>query len=295
MSERAPKARYGSGTAARTKSFCYTLGLFYLGTASKPESTSMNNTQLKILAIISMTIDHVGAYLFPHVSILRHVGRLAFPLFSYLVCEGCMHTHNKARYLANMCAFGAVSQLVLSVGRGDLLLNIFCTLALSVVTVYALQWWAPSQNDPDRRWLSPRILAPVAAIALDVFCCQALPGLVGHGLHVQYGIVGVLLPVFAYLPYMLGLDKDDRSENVPYVQSSGHIASVALFGIGLIALSIALNSSSQWWGLLSLVPLAAYNGERGGLGRASAGLKYFFYAYYPIHLAVILAVKKMLA
>ena len=94
---------------------------------------------------------------------------------------------------------------------------------------------------------------------------------------------------------MLGLDKDDRSENVPYVQSSGHIASVALFGIGLIALSIALNSSSQWWGLLSLVPLATYNGERGGLGRASAGLKYFFYAYYPIHLAVILAVKKMLA
>ena len=253
----------------------------------------MNNTQLKILALVSMTIDHVGAYLLPQVWILRYIGRLAFPLFSFMVCEGCMHTRHKGRYLANMCAFGVVSQLVLSIGRGDLLLNIFCTLALSVVTVYALQWWKPCQDDPDRGWISPRALAPVAAIALDVFCCQVLPDLVGHGLRVQYGIVGVLLPVLAYLPYMLGLDKDERSESVPYVQSSGHIASVALFGIGLVILGMVTGTQSQWWGLLSLIPLALYNGERGGLERWGAGLKYFFYAYYPLHLAVILAIKNL--
>ena len=49
----------------------------------------LSNNQLKILAMVAMTLDHVGAYLFPHVLWLRLVGRLAFPVYAFMIAEGC--------------------------------------------------------------------------------------------------------------------------------------------------------------------------------------------------------------
>lgn len=58
----------------------------------------LTKNQLKILAMVCMTIDHIGAMLFPQAVWLRVIGRLAFPLFSYCIAEGCRYTRNKARY-----------------------------------------------------------------------------------------------------------------------------------------------------------------------------------------------------
>lgn len=52
----------------------------------------LNSNQLKLLALLTMTVDHIGVHLFPQYPILRIIGRLAFPIYAYCIAEGCVHT-----------------------------------------------------------------------------------------------------------------------------------------------------------------------------------------------------------
>ena len=71
----------------------------------------LTKNQLKILAIVCMTIDHIGVTFFPHVPLLRMIGRLAFPIFSYGIAEGCRFTRNKFRYFGGVFLCGVVCVL----------------------------------------------------------------------------------------------------------------------------------------------------------------------------------------
>ena len=66
--------------------------------------------QLKLIALISMTCDHVGLQLLPDVLILRIIGRLALPIFAYMIAEGCRYTRNRKRYLLRMAGLAALCQ-----------------------------------------------------------------------------------------------------------------------------------------------------------------------------------------
>ncbi len=68
----------------------------------------MTGNQLKIIALIAMTCDHVGKILLPQIGILQIVGRLAFPIFAYMIAEGCVHTKSKKRYLLTMMGLAAI-------------------------------------------------------------------------------------------------------------------------------------------------------------------------------------------
>lgn len=66
----------------------------------------LNATQLKLIAAFTMLLDHAGALLFPEVMILRVIGRLAYPLFAFMIAEGCRHTRNKLRYFLLIFGLG---------------------------------------------------------------------------------------------------------------------------------------------------------------------------------------------
>jgi len=89
-----------------------------------------------------MTIDHVGAVLYPELRILRFVGRIAFPLFAYLLVLGLENTRNVRNYLIRLFVFAAISQvpffLALDYAPFELL-NIFFTLGLGLMFVYFFQ------------------------------------------------------------------------------------------------------------------------------------------------------------
>ena len=72
----------------------------------------LTNNQLKIIAMISMLIDHVGVVLFPKLKILRIIGRLAFPIFAYMIAEGCQYTRNRFKYLLIIAGMGITYQVV---------------------------------------------------------------------------------------------------------------------------------------------------------------------------------------
>ena len=72
----------------------------------------MNATRLKVIGIVSMTIDHIGYFLFPQMTVLRIIGRLAYPIFAYMIAEGCRYTRNKVRYLCTVLAIAGVCSAV---------------------------------------------------------------------------------------------------------------------------------------------------------------------------------------
>ena len=74
--------------------------------------TGLTGNQLKIIAMITMTVDHVGMQLFPRLLWLRMIGRLAMPVYAYMIAEGCRHTRDRKKYLLRLLGMGALCQIV---------------------------------------------------------------------------------------------------------------------------------------------------------------------------------------
>lgn len=207
--------------------------------------------QLKLFALVTMTVDHIGVQLLPQFPLLRVIGRLALPVFAYLIAEGCRYTHDRRRYLLRLFGLGALCQAVYFLAEGSLYMCILITFSLSVLLVDAFD--AAVRKKTPARWA-----AALCAGAAVVFVCEGLPVLLpGTDFSVDYGLLGVLLPVAAYF------------------------GGLPAMGACLVLLCLHLGGR-QWWSLLALVPLLGYNGARG-----KRRLGTFFYLYYPLHLAVI--------
>jgi len=102
---------------------------------------------LKVIAILAMTIDHVGAILLPDVAWLRFIGRIAFPLFAYQLAIGYIHTKSPRHYVFRLALWGLLAQPVYMIAFGVHLweLNIFATLLLGICAMWGWghrHWWA---------------------------------------------------------------------------------------------------------------------------------------------------------
>ena len=80
----------------------------------------LSGNQLKLIALAAMTCDHIAVAFFPRLTILRIIGRLAFPIFAYMIAEGCQFTKNRKKYLLSMAALALVCQVVYFVAMRSL-------------------------------------------------------------------------------------------------------------------------------------------------------------------------------
>ena len=71
------------------------------------KTKGLSGNQLKLIALAAMTVDHIGVQFFPNIQLLRIIGRLALPIFAYMIAQGCRYTKNKARYLGTIAAVAA--------------------------------------------------------------------------------------------------------------------------------------------------------------------------------------------
>ena len=225
------------------------------------EKLRLTGNQLKLLALVTMTCDHIGVTLFPQVLWLRIVGRLALPIFAYMIAEGCRHTHSRKRYLLSIVAVAALCQAVYLVAMGSLYMCIMVTFSLSVALIY-LWDYAKTRPAPQGGFLV------LAALCVTWVLCE-VPLFPGTDFHIDYGIFGVLLPVLIYM-------------------GRSGLQAFAMAALGLVFLNLSMGGI-QWFSLLALIPLAFYDGTRG-----KAKLKYLFYIYYPAHLAVIWLISLLL-
>jgi len=94
---------------------------------------------LKITAIMAMTLDHIGAILYPELLSLRIVGRIAFPIFAYLLVLGVESTGKPEKYFVTLLSFALISQVPYFFAFGINpfeRLNILFTLFLSALTIH---------------------------------------------------------------------------------------------------------------------------------------------------------------
>ena len=221
-------------------------------------TSGLTGNQLKILAMITMTCDHAGKMLFPQLEWLQIIGRIAMPIYAYMIAEGCRYTHDRKKYLLRLLGMGALCQVVYLLAMESLYMCILITFSLSVCLIGLLDNLEKAKNR--RSWVN-LWLGFLAAF----FLCVVLPDLLPRtDYEVDYGLMGVLLPVLIY----------------------GAGNRVLLLGIFLLALEYG---GSQWYAFLAVPFLLAYNGQRG-----KARIGRLFYWYYPAHLAAIYGIGLLL-
>lgn len=114
---------------------------------------NMDTAFLKLLALVFMLVDHMGVVIFPGVTEMRVIGRMALPLYAWCLVVGSVKTRNPARYLLRLAVLAAVSQplymMALNHRWGDL--NIIFLLLVAALAIQGIrarfmlsQIWAPA-------------------------------------------------------------------------------------------------------------------------------------------------------
>lgn len=217
----------------------------------------LTNNQLKIIAMVAMLSDHVGKVLLPQYPVLQIIGRLAFPIFAFMIAEGCFYTRNKLRYFLTVFLLGAGCQVVYLITEKSLYQNILITFSLSIILIFCTENYKNKKDKTSGVILSFAVSgAFIISILLPVI-------FIDQGFVIDYGVCGVLLPFAIFYA-------TDKLRKL-------------LFTAGiLILLTLDLGGGIQWFSLLSIPLLALYNKKRG-----KYNIKPLFYVFYPAHLVVI--------
>lgn len=208
----------------------------------------LDSFQLKCIAIVSMALDHTGAVLYPSQIWLRCLGRIAFPIFCFLIVEGFFHTHDVRRYMGRLGIFALISEIPYDLAFRGVPLeyahqNVFFTLLIGIGMMVLLE--------RNREW-------PVKAVILLLAMWLAVL------IRSDYNFRGVLL-IFVF-----------------YIFHESRWLAVTAGGLW----NFLYQGVIQKYGVLSVLPLALYNGERG------RKMKYFFYIFYPAHLLLLYGISR---
>ena len=240
----------------------------------------LNGNALKILACVAMVIDHVGVLFFPSNMLYRKIGRLALPLFAFLLAEGCKHTRNKKKHFFLLAFFAGVCQCVYDVFaylNGDsVYVCILVTLLCAELCIFSLQYFKrelfKTENSVPDKILA--ILPLFCAVGATAFLCQIQ--------RVDYGFAGCMLPVFISLSDFKGVATTENQNRI-LSKIDTDFSRFICFICGLLFLYFLLpNILPKAYMFFSLIPVALYNGKRG-----KRNLKYFFYFFYPLHLVAL--------
>lgn len=224
----------------------------------------LSGNKLKVIAMASMFLDHVGAVviepsfcerwtseiiegdmaLFVIDRGLRAVGRIAFPIYCFLLLQGFLHTRNAKKYLSRLGLFALISEIPFDLAIAGKWVsfdqqNIFFTLSVSLLMLCLMR----SSKGP---WISLFAMAGTCALTWMARC--------------DYGAIGPLMIGFMY--YF----REDRT---------------MFYLTGVITAGLE-SARGFLCGIWAYIPISLYNGERGKMQ-----LKWFPYCFYPLHLCLL--------
>lgn len=211
---------------------------------------------LKIIAMVTMLIDHVAYYLIPHGTIpylvMRMVGRIAFPIFAYYLATGYRRTSNINKYMARMFVFALVTQVPFYFfAHGDFYLNVMFTFSMALLML--------------RLYEKNNLLWVVVLFLADV-------------LNMDYGAYGLLIVLIFYL------FADNKKKT---------FVMILILSLIYNSLSALDHGNIQWdYYIQTLcvlaVPIIYFDFK---LIRIN---KYISYLFYPVHIGIIVLIEKLL-
>lgn len=221
----------------------------------------LNGFHLKLIAACTMFIDHMGYTLFPGVMWLRCIGRVAFPIFCFLIAEGCVHTHDRKKYALRLFVFAVLSEIPFNLMTGWAVWNPYDQNVLWTLLLGAAVCWS-IDGVLKRRTAPAFVLTGAAMVAafwlLEVFCTD-------------YGGWGMLLVAMFY-----------GVRRAPYGQAAKMAAQAV--GLAFFCIGVMGGVTIELWALTALVPIWLYNGQHGVSHKA---VQYGFYAFYPLHILIL--------
>ncbi|MEY8339448.1 TraX family protein [Lachnospiraceae bacterium 62-35] len=238
---------------------------------SRKRQSGLSGNQLKEIAIGAMLLDHIGAFILGYLPIagtvekgqvfaniyilLRIVGRLAFPIFAFLLTEGFFHTKSVKKYLLRLGTFALLSEIPFDLALyekvGDFSMqNVFFTLFIGLFTMYFMEKW--------EKYLFFCMLVALASSFISWF------------LKTDYGGLGFLLILVFFIFH------NRRKEQL----AAGAVVMVSM-----------MQRNWEIGYLASLPLLYQYN----GINKKSEGAKrYAVYLFYPLHLMVLVGIRLLL-
>lgn len=221
-----------------------------------PRFQILSGSALKMIAVITMLIDHLGAHIVRHYtwmmhSSIRHVpsiyqmcrdiGRIAMPIYVFLIVEGFLHTRNHFKYGRNLLLFALISEIPWNLIHGNHLRcetqNVYFTLFFGYLGICCIEYFRDRQ------------LLQIAGVLALLY--------ISTKFHADYGWKGY---VFVLIMYWFRYEK--------IAQAVG--GSCWLY--------------FEWKACFAFIPINMYNGKRGFI---KGNWKYFFYLFYPLHLMIL--------
>ncbi|MBQ4542231.1 MAG: hypothetical protein IJA23_05235 [Clostridia bacterium] len=225
----------------------------------------MNRNLLKIIAFVSMVIDHVGSYLLDNNIVFRIIGRLAFPIFAYFIAEGMKFTRNRKRYILLLFLFACISQVPYMLLSERFKLNVLFTFLLAILFILIIEKFMKMENQKN---LAKMIGFMILILSMFIACL-----IVGDVLqYIEYGTLGIMLVVVFYF----------AKTPLNMILAALVLILMVLKRLLFMDFLISLNNVFQIFSLASIILIAVYNHKKGKMN-----LKYLFYVGYPAHLLLI--------
>jgi len=227
----------------------------------------MTSNVLKIIAMISMFIDHAFKMgVIPDLLLFQVVGRLAFPIFAFLIAEGIYYTKNKSKYLMYMFIFAIISEVPFNLLVSNAVIslldkNVLFTFSATISTIVVCNIIDKLKIKDDYYKIMLKIFSMIFTLILVTF------------LNTDYSFLGYLL-VLSF--YYIKIKKFNK-----YI-----FLSIAL--VVFCAFNYLLENYIQSYCLLCVIPLFLYNGKRG---KSNKIIKFAFYSFYPIHILILYLIK----
>lgn len=223
---------------------------------------------IKMIAIITMLIDHIGAAVLEQGvmmetgfvgtwlyvdNILRLIGRIAFPIFCFLIVQGFQHTRDPIKYALRMLLFAFISEIPFDLAfHGSVwnfsMQNVYFTLFLGLVVLICFR---EMEQRLEQHWQQSIGKIVIAAAGMGA----------AYLLNTDYDAFGIAFIVILYA----------TRENKAMMTVLG--------GLSILW---------EYTGILAFIPINLYNRQRG------RSMKYFFYAFYPVHILLLYFVREFI-
>lgn len=265
----------------------------------------ISGNMLKAIALIAMVIDHIGFYFSsmipaPIYTICRYVGRIAMPIFVYLLVQGFFHTKNFKKYIIRVGILAVITQVLITILmfmnikivpeyisakqvylNGNILFSFVISLGVMKLLYedILIKKWAYTKN------MSLKILLVATILIVTIF------------IPLDYGIEAVLLSVLMYyiekFKIKLMLEKNNSALSIKSMLLNNiKDEKIKIMYLGLILLSIfmlVIYFNASWAVLFSIIPIGLYNTEKG-----KYNLKYLYYIAFPLQHILLYSVAMLI-
>ena len=234
--------------------------------------TNRNTGLIKLLACLTMLVDHAGKMLFPHVPGMRLIGRLAFPLFAYGIAVGAVYTRDPLKYLKRIVMLALISQPLYALGLDHAPRTMFSVSfferPLAAIRVFYVN-----------SWQTPSILVSLALGLCILIAIRKRQWILALGIYMlctrfssnlDYGIAGIRLMILFYMlcEHPLVALPVISAYMISWSAGSGYTFFGHSFGMRIYALPAVV---------FACLPL------RGNIRLP----RWFIYGFYPAHLIAL--------